>query len=84
MKRLLFESVKKTGKLVIADGGWKTCGMAAEISAMVSENIFEYLKAPIIRVTLPDVPAPASFTLEKEYYPTSKKIARAVKKILRG
>ena len=57
---LLFESVKKTGRLVIADGGWKTCGMAAEISARVSENVFEYLKAPIIRVTLPDAPAPAS------------------------
>lgn len=79
---LLFESIKKTGRLVIADGGWKTCGMAAEISAMVSENVFDYLKAPITRVTLPDAPAPASCTLEKEYYPTSKKIVRAVKSIL--
>ena len=81
---LLFDSIKKTGRLVIADGGWKTCGMAAEISALVSENVFDYLKAPVARVTLPDAPAPASFTLEKEYYPTSKKIARVVKSILRG
>jgi pyruvate dehydrogenase E1 component beta subunit len=79
---LLFESIKKTGRLVIADGGWKTCGMAAEISALISENIFDVLKAPIMRVTLPDAPAPASRTLEKEYYPTSKKIAHAVKSIL--
>jgi len=79
---LLFESIKKTGRLVIADGGWKTCGMAAEISALISENIFNVLKAPIMRVTLPDAPAPASRTLEKEYYPTSKKIAHAVKSIL--
>jgi pyruvate dehydrogenase E1 component beta subunit len=79
---LIFESVKKTSRLVVVDGGWKTCGMAAEISAMVSENIFEYLKAPIIRVTLPDAPAPASFILEKDYYSTSKNIAHAVKTIL--
>ncbi len=79
---LLFESVKKTGKLVIADGGWKTCGMAAEISALIAENVFEYLKTPIVRVTLPDAPAPASSVLEERYYPTSKKIAHAVKNIL--
>jgi pyruvate dehydrogenase E1 component beta subunit len=80
---LLFESVKKTGRLIIADGGWKTCGIAAEISALVSENIFEYLKSPIIRVTLPDTPAPASSILESDYYPTSQKIVNAVKSILK-
>jgi pyruvate dehydrogenase E1 component beta subunit len=81
---LLFDSIKKTGRLVIADGGWKTCGMAAEVSARVSEGIFEYLKAPVVRVTLPDSPAPASRVLEKEYYPDSKKIVDAVKVVLRG
>jgi pyruvate dehydrogenase E1 component beta subunit len=81
---LLFESVKKTGRLVVVDGGWRTCGMAAEVSARVSENIFEYLKAPISRITLPDVPAPASCVLEKEYYPDSKTIVNAVKVVLRG
>jgi len=81
---LLFESVKKTGRLVIADGGWKTCGIAAEISALVSENIFEYVKSPIVRVTLPDTPAPASSILESAYYPTSQKIVCAAKSILKG
>ena len=81
-KDLVFESVKKTGRLVIADGGWKTCGIAAEISALVSENIFEYLKAPIIRVSLPDTPAPASSILEEAYYPKAKKIISVVKKML--
>ena len=81
---LLFESVKKTGRLVIADGGWKTCGIAAEISALVSENIFEYLESPIVRVTLPDTPAPASSILESAYYPTSQKIVCAAKSILKG
>jgi pyruvate dehydrogenase E1 component beta subunit len=80
---LLFESVRKTGRLVVADGGWKTCGLAAEVSARVSETIFECLKAPIVRVTLPDSPAPASCVLEKNYYPDFKTIVDAVKALLR-
>ena len=80
---LIIDSVKKTGRLVVADIGWKTCGLAGEVSALVSENAFDYLKAPIVRVTLPDCPAPASRSLEKEYYPDYKKIVVAVKKILR-
>jgi acetoin:2,6-dichlorophenolindophenol oxidoreductase subunit beta len=79
---LLLGSVKKTGRLMIADGGWKPCGLAAEISALVSENVFDYLKGPIKRITLPDVPAPASKTLEKIYYPDSELIIKEVKKIL--
>jgi pyruvate dehydrogenase E1 component beta subunit len=80
---LIFESVKKTGRLIVADGGWKTCGIAAEVSARVSENIFKCLKSPIRRVTLPDSPAPASRTLEKVYYPCSKTIVEAVKLALK-
>ena len=78
-QELVFGSVKKTGRLVIADGGWKTCGLAAEIAAMVCETCFEYLKAPIKRVTLPDCPAPASATLEEAYYPNEQTIIQAVK-----
>jgi pyruvate dehydrogenase E1 component beta subunit len=80
---LLFDSVKKTRRLVVADGGWKTCGVAAEVSARVSETIFGSLRAPISRITLPDVPAPASRVLEKNYYPTFKNIAHAVRTILK-
>ena len=81
-KQLLLPSVKKTGRLVVADGGWKTCGMAAEISAIVFEEAFGYIKSPVVRVTLPDVPAPASSALEKVYYPDSGSIVQAVKKVL--
>jgi pyruvate dehydrogenase E1 component beta subunit len=80
---LIFESVKKTGRLMIADGGWKTCGLAAEISALVCESIFEYLQAPVKRITLPDCPAPASATLEKAYYPTEATIVQAVRETLK-
>lgn len=81
-KDLLFRSVRKTGRLVVADGGWKTCGITAEISALIFEESFDYIKSPVRRVTLPDVPAPASRTLEKVYYPTSENIITAVKGIL--
>jgi len=82
-ENLLLTSVKKTGRLVVVDGGWKTCGVAAEVSARVAESdIFRSLRAPIIRVSLPDTPAPASSALEKAYYPNAEKIISAVKKIL--
>jgi len=79
---LILKSVMKTGRLLVVDGGWKTCGVAAEISAMVSENGFEYLKAPIKRLTLPDCPAPASAELEKVFYKYSGDVVGAVKQIM--
>jgi pyruvate/2-oxoglutarate/acetoin dehydrogenase E1 component len=81
-KELLLETVKKTGKLVIVDGSWKTCGFSAEISSFISEYGFKDLKAPIIRVNLPDIPAPASYILEAEYYINAEKIVKAVKQIV--
>ena len=82
-ENLLFESVRKTGRLIIADGGWKTCGVGAEISARIAESsIFKQLKAPIIRVSLPDTPAPASSALEKVYYKKAEDIVSSVKKIV--
>jgi pyruvate dehydrogenase E1 component beta subunit len=79
---LIIKSVMKTGRLLVADGGWKTCGIAAEISAMVSESAFEYLKAPIKRLTLPDCPAPASSELEQAFYKYSGDIVGAVKQVM--
>ena len=80
-EELLFDSVKKTGKLVIADTGWVSGGISAEISARVCEKAFEYLKKPIKRVALPNTPAPANSILEKEYYPDKNNIVKAVKEI---
>ncbi len=82
-ENLLLESVKKTGRLIIADAGWKTCGIGAELAALVAEKAFEYLKAPIMRVSLPDTPAPASSVLEKAYYPSAKNIISAVKRLFK-
>ena len=74
-------SIKKTGKLVIADAGWKTGGISAEIAARASEKAFSYLKAPIKRVTLPDTPTPASPELEKPFYPRAPEIISAVREV---
>lgn len=82
-KNLILASVQKTGRLVVADVGWKTCGFAAELSAFVAEEAFQYLKAPVQRVALPDCPAPASSVLEKEFYKTSTDIVEAVRKACR-
>ena len=81
-ENLLLESVKRTGRLVIADGGWKTCGVGAELAALVAEKVFRCLKAPIMRVSLPDTPAPASSSLERAFYPGSDDIILSVKKVL--
>ena len=78
----LLESVKKTGRLVIADGGWRSFGWAAEVAAVAAERLFEFLKAPIRRVTLPDCPAPASQVLEKAYYPDAEIIIEAVRGVM--
>jgi pyruvate dehydrogenase E1 component beta subunit len=81
---LLLQSVTKTGRLVVADAGWKTCGIAAEIAALVAEKAFNALKAPIQRVTLPDAPAPASSALEHLYYPGAEQIVSSIKQIIGG
>jgi pyruvate dehydrogenase E1 component beta subunit len=82
---LLFKSVRKTGRLVITDGGWKTCGVGAEIAARVVENdIFKKLKAPIVRVSLSDAPAPASSVLEQAYYRKAEDLVRAIRKVVGG
>jgi pyruvate/2-oxoglutarate/acetoin dehydrogenase E1 component len=66
-KGTILSSVKKTGRLLVADEDNKTCGFAAEISAMVAEEAIHFLKAPIIRRTSPDTPVPFSPPLEKAY-----------------
>lgn len=72
------KSVRKTGRLVVADGGWRTCGLAAEVAACVAEKEIAFLRAPVLRITLPDVPAPASRSLEQAYYRFSKDIVREI------
>lgn len=76
----VLNSVKKTGRLVIVHEAVKTCGFGAEISARMSEEAFEYVKAPIERVTAPDCPSPFNPELEKAYLPNADKVVAAVRK----
>ena len=77
---LILDSVSKTGRLVIADTGWKTGGVTAEIAAIVAEKAFSFLKAPIERVASPDVPTPAGYTLEEAFYIGKPEIKTAILK----
>jgi pyruvate dehydrogenase E1 component beta subunit len=73
-EEIILNSVKKTGRLIIADTGWKTSGVGAEIAAMVSEKGFNYLKTPIRRIASLDTPTPASYVLEEKFYPSKTDI----------
>ncbi|MEN9748248.1 MAG: hypothetical protein RLZZ603_940 [Actinomycetota bacterium] len=77
----ILRSVAKTGRLVVADPAHRTCGAAAEISAIVCEEIFDSLKAPIVRVTTPDMQIPFSPALEKQMYPSRTTIAEGIRKV---
>ncbi len=80
-KRALLSSVKKTGRLIVADEGPVTCGVSAEISAIVAEEAVEYLQAPVLRVGSPDTPVPFSPPLEKIYIPDEDDVREAVNKM---
>jgi acetoin:2,6-dichlorophenolindophenol oxidoreductase subunit beta len=78
----LSRSVKKTGRLMVVDAAWQSCGLAGEVVSWVSEHLFEYLAMPPVRITLPDVPAPASAVLENIYYPTDESIVEAARALI--
>jgi pyruvate dehydrogenase E1 component beta subunit len=80
-KDSILGSVKKTGRLIVADEGPVTCGVSAEISAMVAEEAVEYLQAPILRVGSPDTPVPFSPPLEKIYIPDEEDVREAVQRM---
>jgi pyruvate dehydrogenase E1 component beta subunit len=82
-RETVLASVRKTGRLVVADSGWLTCGLASEIAASIGEVAFPHLKAAIRRFALPDVPAPTSRTLEKAYYPTPEQLVNLVRDLVR-
>ncbi len=80
-KETILESVKKTGRLLVADEGHKSCGVAAEIAAIASEEVIEYLKAPIARVCSPDTPVPFSPPLEQAFIPDVKDLLPAIERL---
>ncbi|MBM2824409.1 MAG: pyruvate/2-oxoglutarate dehydrogenase complex, dehydrogenase component beta subunit [Dehalococcoidales bacterium] len=81
-EEIILSSVKKTGRLLIADTGWKTGGAGAEIAAMVAEKGFDNLKTSIRRIACPDTPTPAGYTLEASFYPGKADIIAACQEML--
>jgi 2-oxoisovalerate dehydrogenase E1 component beta subunit len=80
-KDSFLESVAKTSRLVVVQEDHRTLGIGSEISAIVAEEAFDCLDAPIVRVTAPDVPAiPFSAPLEKFYMPSVEKIVTALER----
>jgi pyruvate/2-oxoglutarate/acetoin dehydrogenase E1 component len=81
-EEVMLQSVRKTGRLLVADAAWRSYGATAEIAARVSELAFKSLKSPVRRLALPDAPAPASGVLEKKYYIGENDLVLAAKELL--
>jgi pyruvate dehydrogenase E1 component beta subunit len=77
----IIESVKKTGRLVTVEEGWQQSGVGAEIAARVMERAFDYLDAPVARVSGKDVPMPYAANLEKLALPSVQEVIEAAKAV---
>jgi pyruvate/2-oxoglutarate/acetoin dehydrogenase E1 component len=77
----LAESIRKTGRMVIVHDAYRTCGVAAEISQRMMEEAFDYLNAPIVRVTGLDVPVPSGH-LHTQVVPDQEKIAQTIRQLM--
>ncbi|KTT68544.1 pyruvate dehydrogenase complex E1 component subunit beta [Sphingomonas sanguinis] len=79
--KTVLKSLAKTNRLVVVEEGWPTCSIASEITAVVMEEGFDDLDAPVLRVTNEDVPLPYAANLEKLALVDANKVVAAVKKV---
>lgn len=79
---IIVESVRRTGRLLVVDEARRTCGAAAEIAALVSEHAFDWLKAPVRRVTVADVAIPYAPSLEEAVLPDEAAVAGAIRSVV--
>ncbi|MFZ5716493.1 MAG: pyruvate dehydrogenase complex E1 component subunit beta [Bradyrhizobium sp.] len=77
----IINSVKKTGRAVTVEEGWAQSGVGAEIAARIMENAFDYLDAPVTRVSGKDVPMPYAANLEKPALPSAAEVVEAAKAV---
>ena len=80
-KNTIIESIKKTNRAVCVEECWPFSGINAEISSTIMESAFDYLGAPVLRISSKDVPMPYALNLEKECLPKVNDIIKAVKKV---
>lgn len=74
----ILKSLKKTGRIMVIDNGWKSFSLASEVCAICAEEGFHYLKAPVKRIGWAECPLPVSKCLEDVFYPTPTTIAHEV------
>ena len=80
----ILEFTEETGRVVIVDEAYPRCGVAADVSSIIVEKAFSYLKAPIKKVTPPHSPVPYAPNLEQAFLPSRQKVIDAVKEVIRG
>ena len=77
----LVASVRKTGRAVTVEEGWQQSGVGAEVAARLMEHAFDYLDAPVLRVSGKDVPMPYAANLEKLALPSVAEVIAAAKAV---
>jgi pyruvate dehydrogenase E1 component beta subunit len=80
-KQAIIDSVKKTNRCVTVEEGWSICGIGSEISAMLMQDAFDHLDAPVMRVAGKDVPMPYAANLEKLALPSAAEVVEAVRAV---
>jgi pyruvate/2-oxoglutarate/acetoin dehydrogenase E1 component len=81
-KEAVLRSVRKTSKVVVLHEANRSCGVGAEVAAIVAEEAFEDLDGPIVRVTAPDTPVPFSPPLERAVLPQPVDVKEACRELL--
>jgi pyruvate dehydrogenase E1 component beta subunit len=77
----IIRSIEKTGRCVVVEEGWQQSGVGAEIAARLMERAFDYLDAPVVRVSGKDVPMPYAANLEKLALPSAAEVVAAAKAV---
>jgi pyruvate dehydrogenase E1 component beta subunit len=78
----IFETVRRTNRAVYLEEGWPYAGVGAQIVAMIQEEAFDSLDAPVLRVTQADIPMPYNKKLENATKPNAARVVQACKKVL--
>jgi len=78
----ILATARKTGKVLVAHEATRSCGVGAEVSALITEHAFEHLDAPVKRLTAPDVPIPFSPPLEQAVLPQPGDMKEALNELL--
>jgi len=80
----ILASARKTGRVVVVHEASRMCGVGAEVAAIVAEQAFASLKAPVVRVTGPDAPPPSSYALEQAFMPQPARIVAVAQELASG